>query len=465
MPAEVDFPDPEWAALSGTLLPGGYEIGEIIEADIHRARFHVRVLGDWSAKAIIDAFNASGPRAEEQIAVWMAAKELRDGPVSSPLSAGQFEHANTALIYAVFPAADETLAGVLRERALAVDEAREALSSLLRALEYLHARGWVHGHLSPEQVLAFGDSIRISTEYACPIDTLRPVELIPVRYVAPEAAESNTTAAADVWCLGATLFEALTQKEYLVNNHSEVLELPQPFNVIVDRCLDTNPQSRCTLAEIGQMTVSRPLAFAAAAAEGAPPITAPAVAAPPVMPFRQEPTPVLTRVARRHEEDTHGPSRLWIYIAVAGAIVLVLLFAALPRHRNPPAPVTAAIPANAVPAPQPAWATKTLLPEKSRPKAVSPRKTPAEESPTVNGPVWRVVVFTFAHEPDAQKKAHLVNEQHPDLAAKVFTPHGHAGVYLVTVGGKMTREEAARLRRRIIGLGLPRDSYIQNYKQ
>jgi hypothetical protein len=79
--------------------------------------------------------------------------------------------------------------------------------------------------------------------------------------------------------------------------------------------------------------------------------------------------------------------------------------------------------------------------------------------------VWRVIVFTFAHESDAEKKAHSVNERHPNLDAKVFSPAGRGTAYLVTVGGKMTREQAAQLRNRVIEMGLPRDSYIQNYKQ
>jgi hypothetical protein len=58
-----------------------------------------------------------------------------------------------------------------------------------------------------------------------------------------------------------------------------------------------------------------------------------------------------------------------------------------------------------------------------------------------------------------------VNSRHPNLEAKLFTPRANAGPYLVTVGGAMTREQAARLRKRVLRLGLPRDSYIQSYKQ
>ncbi len=76
-----------------------------------------------------------------------------------------------------------------------------------------------------------------------------------------------------------------------------------------------------------------------------------------------------------------------------------------------------------------------------------------------------MIVFTFAHEADAENKAKFINQKHPNLDAKVFSPDGHGSPYLVTVGGNLTREEAARLRQRAVGVGLPRDSYIQNYKQ
>ena len=78
--------------------------------------------------------------------------------------------------------------------------------------------------------------------------------------------------------------------------------------------------------------------------------------------------------------------------------------------------------------------------------------------------MWRVVVFTYNHQGDAEKKAQSVNQKHPNLNASVFSPAGN-GPYLVTLGGAMTREEAQQLRRKALREGMPRDSYIQNYKQ
>ncbi len=75
------------------------------------------------------------------------------------------------------------------------------------------------------------------------------------------------------------------------------------------------------------------------------------------------------------------------------------------------------------------------------------------------------MLFTYGHADDAERKASSVKEQHPELDPQVFSPKGHATLYLVTIGGRMSREDAARLRQKALGLGLPKDCYIQNYKQ
>ena len=178
------------------------------------------------------------------------------------------------------------------------------------------------------------------------------------------------------------------------------------------------------------------------------------------------------------------PSKTWLYAALALIGVLLVVWAAWPKH-SPAARETARnlAPRTAVPAGnrgtnRGAWETRTLGPEgsaaKSQPKALParvetvPRRevTPAKAGPAaVNGEVWRVVVYTYNHAEDAQRKARSLNAQHPDLAADVFSPDGRGAPYLVTVGGQMNRADALRLRQRVGRMGMPRDSYIQNYKR
>ena len=58
--------------------------------------------------------------------------------------------------------------------------------------------------------------------------------------------------------------------------------------------------------------------------------------------------------------------------------------------------------------------------------------------------------------------ADTIKSQHPDLDVEVFSP-GHTGAYLVTIGGPLDRDAAGKMRDRAARLGLPQDTYIQNF--
>jgi hypothetical protein len=172
---------------------------------------------------------------------------------------------------------------------------------------------------------------------------------------------------------------------------------------------------------------------------------------------------------------------LWMYVAAG---VLVLLFVIWALRSKPAASAsrgaagTAAVAQNAAtPAAtsdtstaNKAWPTRTLEPDNktaAAANAIAPTKAPGvtkAEAVSASGPVWRVVVYTFNRSEDAERKVRALNAKHPHLQAQVFTPNGQSGPYLITVGGRMTREDAAHFRSRALASGMPRDSYIQNYK-
>jgi hypothetical protein len=79
--------------------------------------------------------------------------------------------------------------------------------------------------------------------------------------------------------------------------------------------------------------------------------------------------------------------------------------------------------------------------------------------------VWRVIAFTYRSRDIAVQKANQINEKWPDMRAVVFAPKQLRGYYLVALGDRMTREDAAQLQRKARGMGLPRDTYIQNYSE
>jgi hypothetical protein len=136
-----------------------------------------------------------------------------------------------------------------------------------------------------------------------------------------------------------------------------------------------------------------------------------------------------------------------------GLFLLILFALNRPRHADvatqpQPAPVQP-IPAPPPPAPQPGTKAPALIPAK--------HDVPAGSA------AWRVIAFTYRSRDAAEKKTRLLNELHPGLKAAVFSPAGQRGYYLVSLGGRMTRDDAIRLQRSARGQGLPRDVYVQNY--
>ena len=76
-----------------------------------------------------------------------------------------------------------------------------------------------------------------------------------------------------------------------------------------------------------------------------------------------------------------------------------------------------------------------------------------------------MIAFTYRSRDMAAKKAKQINSRWPDLRAAVFAPKEVRGYYLVALGDAMNREEATRLQHKAHSLGLPRDTYVQNYRE
>jgi hypothetical protein len=73
-----------------------------------------------------------------------------------------------------------------------------------------------------------------------------------------------------------------------------------------------------------------------------------------------------------------------------------------------------------------------------------------------------VVAFTYNREDQARKKSSSLAQKHAELRPEVFSPKGRAP-WLVTIGGPMERDDAYALARKARALGMPRDTYAQNY--
>jgi hypothetical protein len=481
---------PNLLSLEGTTLDGTYVLGQCLGADEHTVIFKAEANAGTPVAAIVKIYRAEQSVADEQIALWEEIKKVEHPNLAAILGSGRTKLQEHELIYVAVERADEMLDTILRERPLDVEEAGELVVSICGGLEHLHAAGFVHGCLSPEEVLGVGDEIKLSTEGVRKTSSTTDISLKDAKYRAPENPNCNVTREADVWCLGATLFEALTQKECGTDCPSEGAKLPAPFAAIAHRCLYPNPEARCTLQEVLQLYEGRLRAFSAAAG----------AADPGARDVREPPRSAVLSPTRTHLEPAHvlasknterqiyavhtarAHRRIWAYLAIALLLVAGLIWLARPRKSGQrgsasyrPAPQQhSAAPAQNLrpqvnPQPIPAQLTRTLPPAPvvrgPHPNQAARHQSTTEQIHYVNGPVWRVVVYTYDLAADAEKAARSISEKHPDLKAGVFSPNANDGPYLVVIGGQMNRENAVTLRQKARRLGLPRDMYIQNYKQ
>lgn len=486
MTTEPTSTDLDWTRLQGTTLEGGYQLESILAADGGQASFKVRVWGDSAANAIAKLFAMEPAAAEEQAALWQDVRRLKDANLSLPLGAGHTVIDGSALAYVVLRRPDEKLDEILRERPLEPQEAGECLAATIAALEELHAHGLIHGYLAPEHILSLGESIKLSTECARRAGTTPPLRLARPRYLASESAHENMTPEEDIWCLGATLVEMLTQQACREDCLAQAEKLPSSFNTIARQCLDSDPAARPKLGQIEALFRGRtsppqpqpplpqkPQAAAAAAAGVGSSVPFPVGASASatsratrraaLAPRSSAPASTITDV----EEPKRRP--LWPYVAAGVVFAVLLIWWLWPKHRasEPIRPVTAQ---SIAPAQHgTAWESRTLPPETAKPAPAAPppvAQTLSDSKATafVNGPVWRVVLYAYTREADAASKARSVNAKHPGLEAAAFSPTG-GSPYLVVVGGRLTREDATRLLQKVRGLNLPRDAYIQNYSQ
>jgi TonB family protein len=193
-----------------------------------------------------------------QLAKWRVAGELTHPHLLQLIRVGRCELANTNFLYVVMEYAEENLAEILPQRSLQPDEARQVLESALDALTYLHAQGLAHTRIKPGNILAAGDQLKLSS------DTLSEIGSSPAAvpqtdiYAAPESATTPVSAAADLWSLGVTLVETLTQRTPVLRGQTDVeLPLPEtipaPYLEIARRCLQVDPSRRATLKEISAL--------------------------------------------------------------------------------------------------------------------------------------------------------------------------------------------------------------------
>lgn len=238
-----------WSRWQGQTVNGEFQLREYLGGSEHGAVFLTEYDHREPQRAAIKLIPEIGPEAGRQLKSWQAAVDLSHPNLIRIFQLGRCEIERTKLLYLIMECADENLAQIVPQRALSEAEATEMLRPTLEALRYLHKEGWVHGSIKPANIMACGDQLKLSA------DGLRkPGERIgdPGTYAPPEGSFSP---AGDVWALGMTLVEVLTQHrpvgDPLEDSDPQMPEsLPKPLFEIARNCLRRDLKKRWTVRDI-----------------------------------------------------------------------------------------------------------------------------------------------------------------------------------------------------------------------
>jgi serine/threonine-protein kinase len=236
----------------------------------------------------------------------------------------------------------ETLADVLqRAGRLPADEVVALGIQAAAGLEHAHSHGLVHRDVKPQNLLLRADGVLkvadfgIARAVAAATQRLTQVGTImgTADYLAPEqAAGDEVNAAADVYSLGAVLYEALTgrtpfqastlvqlltaQQDGAVTPPSELVDgVPPALEETIMRCLARNPEYRpASAGEVGRLLAGHPSVL-------------------PTRPLRRPP---VVRAGRRRLPGRAVAALVGVLALLALAVVLIATSVGPSRPAAPP---------------------------------------------------------------------------------------------------------------------------------
>lgn len=256
------------AGWEGRVIDGRFALHEWLGGSETSGVFRTDLPQPVAKKAAIKLIPAEGAEADANVSGWAKAATLSNPHLIRVFRSGRFQFGSIGLVYVVMECADEVLAQILPMRALTTDETREMMGPVVDALGYLHEKGFVHGHLKPANILVVNDQVKISGDNVTAGGMRNRFEPTSP-YDAPEVGTGVLTPASDVWSLGMTLVETLTQRTLTWDRTSSrdlapPEEIPRAFAEIVRDCLRRNPDERCSLEEIkARLEPNKPIVFPA----------------------------------------------------------------------------------------------------------------------------------------------------------------------------------------------------------
>jgi TonB family protein len=238
--------------LLGQLVDGRFPLRKLLGVSENSAVFLTDLPNERPSEpapeAAIKLLPEEPETAERQLERWKAAAALSHPGLLRILHFGRSAVDGSPCLFVVMELASENLGELLPQRALSPEEASAMMAPVLATLDFLHETGLVHGGIKPSNILAKRDVIKLS-----PDRIVRAGESSSWPPAAPYAPpERALLPASDVWSLGISIYEALTQ--YLPNHdsngHYVLPQLPSPFAEVIRGALEQDQSARMTLDAI-----------------------------------------------------------------------------------------------------------------------------------------------------------------------------------------------------------------------
>jgi serine/threonine protein kinase len=302
-----------WTKWESQIVNGLFPLRRFLGRSNHSVVFLTEYKAHNLSKAAIKIVPAHPALDEGQLSRWQSSAALSHPHLVRILDSGQCKLGGHPFLFVVMEYAEQTLAQILPQRPLTPDEVREMLIPTLGALAYLHRKGLVQGQLKPPNFLVVNDQLKLASDTIRPAGEPATVSAKPSVYDPPEAKSGAIDAAGDVWGLGITLVEALTQ-----NPAAGLGESSDALTVAVRRCLSPNPAGRPTISDLQAQ-------FSPASPAPAPPV--------PRLPADMKAAP-----SKPSAEPSSSRTRLLVPAIAVGVIILVAVWAGVRPFRSHPNP-------------------------------------------------------------------------------------------------------------------------------
>jgi len=244
-----------WVGWENQVVNGAYPLRRFLGGSNHSAVFLTEYRPEGVTNAAIKLVPADTLETEAQLVQWGTAATLNHPHLIRLFDVGRCHIGGRVFLYVVMEYADQTLAELLPRRALTPDETREMLIPALSALNFLHRNSLVQGQVKPTNLLVIGDQLKLASDTIRPTGKLSSGILRASQHDPPELKDGEIAPAGDIWGLGVTLVEALTQHppswpDARAETVSLTASIPPLFVDTVQRCLNRNPANRPTAAEL-----------------------------------------------------------------------------------------------------------------------------------------------------------------------------------------------------------------------